>query len=159
HIFPHLFIVAPLAAANNVLLGIMCLALWVVLFAYADSGYGAKIRLALATWHWAGHIAMMLTLYFLVSWSSIAFMQSGCTFAKPTWQNLDMSLSPEQVKELVRSIVVFPVEMIFLGGIGAGLVWGAYLTISCLIGLHCDQAFASMGIPDWKNFLRLKIEP
>jgi hypothetical protein len=49
--------------------------------------------------------------------------------------------------------------MIFLGGIAAGFVWGAYLTISCLFGLHCDQAFASMGIPDFKNFLRMKVEP
>src|SRR4029078_4400976 len=69
-IFPHLFIVAPLAAANNVLLGIMCLALWVVLYGYADSAYGSKVRGLLATLHWVGHIAMMLTLYFLVSWSS-----------------------------------------------------------------------------------------
>jgi hypothetical protein len=38
-------------------------------------------------------------------------------------------------------------------------VWGAYLTICCLLGLHCDQAFASMGIPDFKNFLRMKVEP
>ena len=49
--------------------------------------------------------------------------------------------------------------MVFIGGIAAGFVWGAYLTICCLIGLHCDQAFASMGIPDFKNFLRMKVEP
>ena len=67
--------------------------------------------------------------------------------------------TPGTVKSLVRAIVVFPLELIFLGGIAAGFVWGAYLTICCLIGLHCDQAFASMGIPDFKNFLRLKIEP
>ena len=49
--------------------------------------------------------------------------------------------------------------MIFVGGLFAGFVWGAYLTISCLLGLHCDQAFASMGIADFKNFLRMKVEP
>jgi hypothetical protein len=59
----------------------------------------------------------------------------------------------------VRTIVIFPLEMILLGGIVAGLVWGAYLTICCLFGMHCDQAFASMGIPNFKNFLRLKVEP
>ena len=51
------------------------------------------------------------------------------------------------------------VLMVFVGGIGAGFVWGAYLTISCFLGLHCDQAFASMGIADFKNFLRIKVEP
>jgi len=63
------------------------------------------------------------------------------------------------VRELFRAIVIFPLEMVFVGGIAAGFVWGAYLTISCFLGLHCDQAFASMGIPDFKNFLRMKIEP
>jgi hypothetical protein len=100
----------------------------------------------------------MLTLYFLVSWSSITFMNWAWPIAVPTLQTLEVRPSSE-VKELVRTIVIFPLEMTFLGGIGAGFVWGAYLTICCLIGLHCDQAFASMGIPDWKNFLRMKIEP
>ena len=157
-IFPHLFLVTPLAAANNVLLGIMCLVLWIVLYAYANSGYGTRVRVALASLHWTGHIAMMLTLYFLVSWSSIIFMDWVWPIAAPTLKTLEVRPSDE-VEELVRTIVLFPLEMILIGGIGAGFVWGAYLTISCLIGLHCDQAFASMGIPDWKNFLRLKIEP
>ena len=39
-IFPHLFLVTPLAAANNVLLGIMCLVLWVVL--YVVRRYGLR---------------------------------------------------------------------------------------------------------------------
>jgi hypothetical protein len=70
-----------------------------------------------------------------------------------------LNARPDEWRDIIRTIVVFPPMMIFLGGIAAGFVWGAYLTISCLIGLHCDQAFASMGIPDFKNFLRLKIEP
>jgi hypothetical protein len=41
----------------------------------------------------------------------------------------------------------------------AGFVWALYLTICCLLGLHSDQAFASMAIADFKNFLRMKIEP
>ena len=69
------------------------------------------------------------------------------------------STPTDSSRELVRTIVIFPLEMIFIGGIVAGFVWGAYLTVCCLFGLHCDQAFASMGIPNFKNFLRLKIEP
>lgn len=73
-------------------------------------------------------------------------------------QNLELR-SNDSVRELFRTIVIFPLTMIFLGGLAAGFVWGAYLTISCLLGLHCDQAFASMAIPDFKNFLRMKVEP
>ncbi len=156
--FPHLFLIPPLAAANNVLLGIMCLVLWLVLFVYADGAYGTKVRAGLATLHWAGHITMMLALYFLVSWATMTFIDWVWPFAAPTLQNFEVRAS-DDVKELLRTIIVFPLAMTFLGGIGAGFVWGAYLTICCLIGLHCDQAFASMGIPDWKNFLRMKIEP
>jgi len=64
-----------------------------------------------------------------------------------------------KLREVFREIVIFPLEMIFIGGIFAGFVWGAYLTLSCLAGLHCDQAFASMAMANFKNFLRLKIEP
>ena len=49
HWFPHIFIVAPLAAANNVMLGLLCLGLWVVLFVYADAAYGKRVRVALAS--------------------------------------------------------------------------------------------------------------
>ncbi len=157
-VFPHLFLVTPLAAANNVMLGILCLALWVVLFVYADSGYGGRFRLALASIHWTAHVAMMLTLYFVVSWTSIFFMDWLWPIAAPTLRSMEIDTTAT-VKNIIRTIVVFPLELIFLGGIAAGFVWGAYLTLSCLVGLHCDQAFASMGIPDFKNFLRMKIEP
>ncbi len=53
HWFPHIFIIAPLAAANNVMLGLLCLGLWVVLFIYADPAYGNRVRVALACLHWA----------------------------------------------------------------------------------------------------------
>jgi hypothetical protein len=156
-VFPDIFMVTPLAAATSVMLGILSLALWLVLFVYADSGYGTRVRVLLATLHWAGHVAMMLTLYFAVSYGSTYLVKLVWPQAKEALETL--KADPDDWRELIRTIVVFPPMMIFLGGIGAGFVWGAYLTISCLIGLHCDQAFASMGIPDYKNFLRLKIEP
>ena len=158
HWFPHIFIIAPLAAANNVMLGLLCLGLWVVLFIYADPAYGKRVRVALASLHWAAHIAMMLVLYAFISWTSRVSVDWLWPRAVTTLQQMQID-TPGTVKGLIRAIVVFPLELIFLGGIAAGFVWGAYLTICCLIGLHCDQAFASMGIPDYKNFLRLKIEP
>ncbi len=65
----------PLAAAQNVMLGIMCLALWIVLYGYADGAWGGKVKLAMGTLHWVAHIAMMIILYFAVSYSSIELVK------------------------------------------------------------------------------------
>ncbi len=155
---PELFLVTPLAAATNVMLGILSLVLWIVLYVYADGHYGRRIKALLATVHWLGHVATMLALYFFVSWSSKLFIDWIWPKATPTLRSLDIDTSAT-VAELMRAILVFPLETIFLGGLAAGFVWAVYLTICCLFGLHSDQAFASMGIPDFRNFLRMKIEP
>jgi hypothetical protein len=158
HWWPGIFMLAPLAAASNVILGIWCLALWVVLYGYADGAWGGKVRVFMGTLHWLAHLAMMIALYFAVSYASIFLVEHVWPQAREVLQTLELKSSPD-VRELFRTIVVFPLLMIFVGGIAAGFVWGAYLTISCLFGLHCDQAFASMAIPDFKNFLRMKVEP
>ncbi len=158
HWWPGLFLLAPLAAATNVILGIWCLALWVVLYGYADGARGTKVKLLLGTLHWVAHIAMMIALYYAVSYFSFYLVDTVWPQAKEMLQNLQLKSSSD-VRELFRAIVIFPLVMIFIGGVAAGFVWGAYLTISCLFGMHCDQAFASMGIPDYKNFLRMKVEP
>lgn len=156
--FPDVLIITPLAAANNVLLGMVSLVFWIVLFAYADPRFGRRIKAVLASVHWLAHVAMMLALYYAVSWTSIWFVR--WIWPKATPMLRDLAVDPtSSLQNLFRTVVVFPLEMVFIGGLAAGFVWGAYLTITCLLGLHSDQAFASMGIPDFKNFLRMKIEP
>jgi hypothetical protein len=158
HWWPGIFMLAPFAAASNVILGIWCLVLWAVLYGYADGAWGGKVKLVLGTLHWLAHLAMMIALYYAVSYFSLYLVKTLWPQAREMLQNLELQSSGD-VRELFRTIVIFPPVMIFIGGIAAGFVWGAYLTISCLFGLHCDQAFASMGMPDFKNFLRMKIEP
>ena len=63
HWWPEIFMLAPLAAATNVMLGIWCLMLWVVLYGYADGAWGGKARVVLGTLHWMAHISMMIALY------------------------------------------------------------------------------------------------
>ncbi len=157
HWWPDLFTLAPLAAASNVILGIWCLVLLVVLYGYADSAWGGKVKALLGTLHWIAHIAMMIALYYAVSYASIYLVDTLWPQAKELIPAIEVQNAG--ARNLIRTIFVFPFLMIFVGGIAAGFVWGAYLTISALLGLHCDQAFASMGIPDFKNFLRMKIEP
>jgi len=51
--------------------------------------------------------------------------------------------------------------LIFAGGwLGGSLIMGAYLFVSLnLFGRHSNEAFSSLACEDYKNFLRLKIEP
>ncbi|KFE61079.1 metallophosphoesterase [Hyalangium minutum] len=50
--------------------------------------------------------------------------------------------------------------LIFAGGFLAGpTVMGLYLLVSLnVFGVHANEAFSSLAIPDWKNFIRLHID-
>jgi hypothetical protein len=156
--FPGALLLAPLAAANNFNLGVMSLLLAIVLYFYADDRYGRRVKALAAGLHWLAHIAAMLALYYVVALTSEEVVQLIWPIVTPMLQSLAVG-TDHAVRAVVGSIVVFPIEMILIGGFVAGLIWGLYLTISSLFGLHSDQAFASMGIPDYKNFLRFKVEP
>jgi hypothetical protein len=64
---------------------------------------------------------------------------------------------------------VFPLDtrkllailLVLIGGFLAGtFIMGVYVLISLnIFGRHGNEAFSSLGIEDWKNFLRLHIEP
>lgn len=51
--------------------------------------------------------------------------------------------------------------LVFIGGwIIGSFIMGVYLFISLnVFGRHSNEAFSSLAIQDWKNFLRIKIEP
>ena len=56
--------------------------------------------------------------------------------------------------------VAYMAQMIFGGGIVAGFVWGLYLFICCaFFKRHWNDAFSALRLPDYKNFLRMKLEP
>jgi hypothetical protein len=64
-----------------------------------------------------------------------------------------------QVRQLV-GLVLYPVEMIAIGAIVGGFIWGFYWVLTGLFGrMHAADAFAALRIQDYKNFLRLKFEP
>lgn len=146
------------AAVNNVMLGFLSLLLAIVLFVYADQRYGLRVKLLLAGLHWLAHVATMIALFIGVSFSAAWIVDKIWPEAARTLEELQVDVAAS-AQDAFRAIVVFPIEMVFIGGFIAGFVWGLYLTLCSLIGLHSDQAFASMGIPHFKNFLRFKIEP
>jgi len=72
---------------------------------------------------------------------------------------------PADSKEVssVRQLVGFtayPVLMIGLGALVGGMLWGLYWVLTGLMArMHADDAFAALRIQNYKNFLRLKLEP
>jgi hypothetical protein len=51
-------------------------------------------------------------------------------------------------------------EMWLLGALLGGVVWGAYLLVcGGFSGIDANDAFSSIRVPHYKNFLQLRIEP
>jgi Calcineurin-like phosphoesterase len=69
------------------------------------------------------------------------------------------SLTPLSLSPLAQ--ILLAGALIFVGGGFVGpLIMGAYLFVSLnLFGRHSNEAFSSLACEDYKNFLRLKIEP
>jgi hypothetical protein len=64
----------------------------------------------------------------------------------------------ESVKVLKTAAYVL--QMVFGGGIVAGMVWGVYLFLFCAFGKrHWNEAFSALRYQNYKNFLRIKLEP
>jgi hypothetical protein len=64
-----------------------------------------------------------------------------------------------EVRQLV-GLVLYPLEMILIGGFVGGFIWGLYWLLAGLFGrMHAEDAFAALRIRDYKNFLRFKFEP
>jgi hypothetical protein len=67
------------------------------------------------------------------------------------------STDTRTVRELVG--LLYPLQMILLGGLVGGFIWGAYWVIAGFFGhMHAEQAFAALRIKDYRNFLRMKFE-
>jgi hypothetical protein len=75
------------------------------------------------------------------------------------------TVRPAEAKEVspVRQLVGFtayPVLMIGLGALVGGMLWGLYWVLTGLVArMHAEDAFAALRISNYKNFLRLKLEP
>jgi hypothetical protein len=62
-------------------------------------------------------------------------------------------MTPHQL--LIAAVIIFG-----LGWIVGSIVMGVYLLISLnIFKRHANEAFSALACPDWKNFLRLRIDP
>ncbi len=68
------------------------------------------------------------------------------------------SSEPRTVRELVG--LFYPFEMMLVGGLIGGFIWGSYWVLTGLLGhMHAEDAFAALRIKNYRNFLRMKFEP
>ncbi len=71
----------------------------------------------------------------------------------------DKGLPYAEVRKIV-GFVLYPLEMIFVGGFIGALLWGAYWVLAgVFMRMHTEDAFAALRISDYRNFLRMKFEP
>ncbi|WP_434391755.1 metallophosphoesterase [Melittangium boletus] len=130
------------------------------MIALADPTFG-RHRVLAGLLHGSAHIAAAFgvawaSLYFIVSGLGIcaggpemgvaAFLdptEAGCAGWVPLWTKFFLGCG-----------------LTFLGGFLVGpFIMGLYLTVSVnVFGTHSNEAFISLAIADWKNFLRLRIE-
>lgn len=136
------------AGIQNFLLGIFVIALFSVCIYYADARR-TWVKMFMGTLHALSHIFAMVALYLVVSKFGTLLGGWIVGIAKP---------HIGEIANLLQT-ATYIVLMIFGGGTVAGLVWGLYLLISCAVfKRHWNDAFSSLRLTDYKNFLRLKIE-
>jgi 3',5'-cyclic AMP phosphodiesterase CpdA len=130
------------------------------LIGFADAAF-KRWRTLFGALHGLAHISAA----FLVAWGSVYLTVSvlgicpemlsgqealvpGATVCAAGWTHV--------VGKFVLSSL-----FIFLGGFLIGpFIMGAYLALSVnsRFGAHSNEAFISLAVPDWKNFLRLRID-
>lgn len=71
----------------------------------------------------------------------------------------ESGLPYKEVRQIV-GFILYPIEMIFIGGFIGATLWGIYWVLAgCLMRMHTEDAFAALRIGDYRNFLRMKFEP
>lgn len=117
---------------------LMAALLVVGMIGFADARRGPVWRKVAGGLHGAMHLLAALLLTWAASALSGALLGGGDSLVRDVASGL----------------------LLFAGGFLVGpTLMGVYLLISLnVFGCHPNEAFSSLSIPDWKNFLRLKID-
>ena len=139
------------AARQNPGFFLMLLGLWAGLVYYVEleaGVLGLVGKIMLGTVHFMAHITALL----FVSWLA-------STIVAPVSVLAEAVSNSKFIPQIVSTICIFATS-IFAGGLLGGLIMGLYWTLtSTLLNLHTGDAFAALGIRDYKHFLRMKFEP
>ena len=124
------------------------------LIGLADKSFG-KWRWLAGTLHGLAHIFAA----FLVAWGSVYFITSVLKICPEVVLSSTAPMCAAGWKHLWGKFILSALFN-FAGGFLVGpFIMGLYLTVSVnRFGAHSNEAFISLAIPDWKNFLRLRID-
>jgi Calcineurin-like phosphoesterase len=129
--------------------------LWLIIVAgfVAFAGKGARIAGLL-------HAGVHLLTNLLLAWvfALLNFALFFRWFNEPGARRSDVA---ETIFDSASQTLLFTGEMLIIGMFVAGCIFGLYLVVCALIPPrypHINEAFSSQAIPDFKNFLRMKID-
>jgi hypothetical protein len=132
-------------------------ALTIVAFMFFTDTHSRIYRLVMGGLHAVAHILAAFTIA-LISVSFVADM-AALTDARWRW-NWHLNLPwPGGFNFQLDARMLLALFLIALGGfIFGSLIMGIYLLLSMnVFGRHSNEAFSSLAVEDWKNFLRLHI--
>jgi len=157
-----------LGIANSVSAAMFLLGFWFALFAITQSKYHGKrglvSKVLQAALHHGTHLLFMWALFCgfiylndkrvepkLIEWAETAWLP---------WSDRGPPATLLLAPASFWVDAIYPVEMVLVGGILGGLVFGLYLMLSYIIGrINCDWIFSSQRIADYRCFLRMRFEP
>jgi hypothetical protein len=123
------------------------------LIGFADMAFG-RWKWLVGSLHGLAHIAAA----FFCAW--------GATYFTTSVLGICQELSPDGIHCVagwshLAGKFLLTTSLTFLGGFLVGpFVMGLYLCVSVNgFRAHSNEAFISLALPDWKNFLRLRIDP
>jgi hypothetical protein len=139
--------------------------------------------------HFLAHMAAMFTLAMIIvmtnNWATpylketlANLRQSGPGIIRSVAEETEVTLEREEQRQARQRVPVaadrpaqqsdarkavgfflYPVQMVVLGGLIGGSLWGFYWVLTGIFGrMHSEDAFAALRIRNYKNFLRLKFE-
>jgi hypothetical protein len=130
------------------------------LIGFADAAFG-RWRTLIGSLHGLAHISAA----FLVAWGSVYLTVSVLGICPELLHGTETLVPGAAVCAAgwkhVWGKFLFSSLFIFLGGFLIGpFIMGIYLALSVnsRFGAHSNEAFISLAVPDWKNFLRLRID-
>jgi calcineurin-like phosphoesterase family protein len=108
-------------------------------------------RLIAGTLHGFTHVLATFFIGWFATYASVRWMGSLAAYTGLRWLDFRFK-SPFQL--LLAGAIIF-----VLGWIVGSIVMGIYLFVSLnFFGRHSNEAFSALAIPDWKHFLRLRVD-
>jgi hypothetical protein len=129
--------------------------LWLIIVAgfCAFAGKGARL---VGILHGFAHLFINLVLSWIFVSINFALINPGFDRTRKDFSNV-----AESTVDSPLQTILFSVEMIVIGSLIAGCLFGLYLLICALVPprfLHINEAFSCQANPHFKNFLRIRID-